>query len=154
MVTPENRVKRAINKVLNHYLESYVFKSVPFGYGPSTLDYLVCHYGLFISIEAKRAGGRPTDRQKMIIDAIERAGGVHFTVSNSNELMDLEAFLEQVKQHATSTSKPASPDDWGARRARYNELVSRLETIELWRNAARSIAASSNGDVPTPEDGV
>ena len=56
MTTPEGRIKQAINKVLASYPESYWFMPVPYGYGVSTVDYLVCHYGVFIAIEAKAPG--------------------------------------------------------------------------------------------------
>jgi hypothetical protein len=105
MPTPERRVKDAVEKILVRYPESYVFKSVPFGYGPSTLDYLVCHYGLFISIETKAPGQVPTARQNFIIGQISRAGGKHFTIDGVDKVGALSSFLEQVKQDA-STHKP------------------------------------------------
>lgn len=100
--TPEGVVKDAVNKVLKRYPETYVFMSVPYGYGKSTLDYLICHYGEFISIETKKPGKAPTPRQDDIIEEIQVARGVNFVIDGVDKCGPLAAYLEKVKLNALS----------------------------------------------------
>jgi len=146
-MTPEGKVKAAINKVLACYPESYVFMSVPFGYGPSTLDYLVCHYGRFISIEAKAPGQSLTTRQGQIAGLIMHAGGTHVTIDSADKCHLLRVLLEQVKQHATSQSQPQAQDGGGAACGTDPKpFPNRDEYIARWW-AAHSAAASPDRDV-------
>jgi penicillin-binding protein-related factor A (putative recombinase) len=61
------------------------------GYGQSTLDYIGCHNGRFFSIETKAPGKKPTDRQNMIIDQMNAAGGKTFVIDG--DLEELEEWL-------------------------------------------------------------
>jgi penicillin-binding protein-related factor A (putative recombinase) len=70
---------------------------VPYGYGQSTLDYLICMRGYFLAIEAKAPGKKPTDRQKMIMEKIRSSGGVVFVIDGDEGLAQLEEFLESHK---------------------------------------------------------
>lgn len=99
MTTPEGVVKAKVNRVLSRYKGMYRFMPVPYGYGASTLDYLICMRGLFIAIETKKPGGKPTDRQKMIIRQIQAAGGRVFVIDG--DTTELEEYLESIK-HAGS----------------------------------------------------
>jgi hypothetical protein len=154
MATPEARVKNAINKVLASYPESYVFMPVPYGYGTSTVDYLVCHYGLFIGIEAKAPGGKPTTRQRMILGQIERAGGEAFIIDSVDKCHHLRVFLEQVKQNAASTSQPQASDGGGAPHGTDPKpFPNRKEYLARWW-AAHSATASPDRDVFVEKDGV
>lgn len=102
-MTPEGKIKAKVNKVLARYPESYRFMPVPSGYGLSSLDYLVCHCGLFCAIETKAPGGKPTDRQKKIIAEIESAGGRTFVIDG--DTAELEEWLENAyrSQRASET---------------------------------------------------
>lgn len=152
--TPERKVKDAVDKVLERYPESYVFKSVPFGYGPSTLDYLMCHYELFISIETKREGEVPTARQNMIIGQITRARGKHFTIDGVDKCAPLSQYLEQVKQNAIrSDQSQASPDGRPILQRRW-ETVPRGEDAGRWSRPSYSPAAPADGDIPVTKDGL
>jgi len=103
-MTPEGRVKAAVNRVLSKYKSVYKFMSVPSGYGPSTLDYLLCVEGRFVAIETKAPGKKPTARQRHIAGEIERAGGVVFIIDSADEVHPLEAYLERTI-HAARSSK-------------------------------------------------
>ena len=103
-MTPEGKVKAAVNRVLSKYKSIYCFMPVPSGYGPSSLDYLLCVNGHFVAIETKAPGKKPTDRQKMIIGQIKRAGGVVFVIDSTDATHELETFLER-HHHAPSSSK-------------------------------------------------
>jgi hypothetical protein len=91
-VTPEGKVKRAINKALEKWKGTYVFMPVPGGYGPSSLDYLLCYHGRFIAIEAKAPGKKPSPRQRFIIKKIEEAGGITLVIDDEKKAGDLIAF--------------------------------------------------------------
>jgi hypothetical protein len=147
-------IKKQIKKVFDSYPESYVYMSVPYGYGASTLDYLVCHYSLFIGIEAKRPGEEPTDRQRKIMGDIIAAHGIACVIDSVEACHRLRVFLEQVKQNATSPSKSQAPDGGSAASGKYPKPISRREALDTWRRAAHSPATSADGDVPLAEDGV
>lgn len=53
-----------------------MYSPVPTGYGATTLDDLVCLDGVFVGVEYKRVGKKPTPRQREIMRAIEDAHGV------------------------------------------------------------------------------
>jgi hypothetical protein len=72
---------------------AYVFSPVQMGLGPATLDILAClpvskqmhaigRYhdakGIFVGIEVKVPGNKPTARQKATIEEIKKAGGIAF----------------------------------------------------------------------------
>jgi hypothetical protein len=93
-MTPEGKVKAAINKVVDVYVKSgdvYKFMPVPGGFGPSSLDYILCVQGKFVAIEAKRPGGKATARQHFIARQIKQAGGMVFFIEND---VDLSYFIE------------------------------------------------------------
>jgi hypothetical protein len=103
-LTPEGKVKAAVNRIIDKYKSVYKFMPVPSGYGPSSLDYLLCINGHFVAIETKAPGKKPTDRQKMIIGQITRAGGVVFVIDSTDATHELETFLER-HHHAPCSSK-------------------------------------------------
>lgn len=100
-MTPEGKVKAAVNRIIDKYKGVYKFMPVPSGYGPSSLDYLLCVNGNFVAIETKAPGKKPTDRQKMIIGQITRAGGVVFVIDSTDATHELEQYLER-HHHAPS----------------------------------------------------
>lgn len=96
-MTPEGKVKAAVNRLLSKYKSLYRFMPVPGGFGASSLDYLLCINGHFVALETKAPGKKPTDRQKLIIGQIRRAGGTVFVIDGENgELEQLEEFLERI----------------------------------------------------------
>lgn len=96
-MTPEGKVKAAVNKLLSKYKSLYRFMPVPGGFGASSLDYLLCINGHFVALETKAPGKKPTDRQKLVIGQIRRAGGTVFVIDGENgELEQLEALLERI----------------------------------------------------------
>jgi len=96
--TPEGKVKAKVNRLLDKYKGMYRHMPVPYGYGASTLDYLICFRGQFIAIETKAPGKKPTDRQKMIIAQIRAAGGAVFVIDG--DTTELQNHLESIK-HAS-----------------------------------------------------
>jgi len=103
-MTPEGKVKAAINKVLKEFPGLYKFMPVPGGYGPSSLDYLLCVDGRFVGIEAKAPGKEPTDRQDLMIRQIKEAGGIVFVIDEVKGFV-INRLRDYLKaHHATSPS--------------------------------------------------
>lgn len=97
-MTPESKVKAKVSRAIDAHKGIYKFMPVPSGYGPSSLDYLLCVKGVFVAIETKAPGGKPTNRQKMIAAQIERAGGVVFIIDGING--ELERFTRWLEDNA------------------------------------------------------
>lgn len=90
--TPEGKVKATVSKLLKSVDGLYYFMPVPSGYGESSLDYLGCYRGKFFAIETKKPGGKPTDRQKMVIEKMRKAGAAVFVIDG--DLTELKTWIE------------------------------------------------------------
>ena len=87
------KVKKRIRKILE---ESKTYFAMPIGtgYGNSGVpDFLVCHKGKFIGIEAKANGGQATALQLMNLQKIRDAGGTSLIV-NEHNLDELKELLD------------------------------------------------------------
>jgi hypothetical protein len=100
-MTPEGKIKAKINRLLKKYPTVYKYMPVPMGYGPSSLDYLLCVRGRFVGIEAKREGKEPTARQEECIRKIKEAEGKVFIARNDTDIYVIEAYLRS--QYASSS---------------------------------------------------
>lgn len=98
MPTPESKVKLQVKRLLDKYKARYEFWPVPSGYGASSLDCIICYRGMFAAVETKRPGGKPTNRQKMVIRQIADAGGAVFVVDGENG--ELEALKDWLDSNA------------------------------------------------------
>jgi hypothetical protein len=73
------------------------------GYGNSGVpDFLVCHKGRFIGIEAKAGKGKPTALQQVNLDKISDSGGLAYviwedTVHVVDTLLQTVANLEDLR---------------------------------------------------------
>jgi hypothetical protein len=98
VMTPEARTKQKINKLLDSYDgRIYKYMPVPGGYGKTTIDYLLCFDGLFIGIEAKAPGEKPTPRQNDVLADIRAAGGSTFVIDDDYSLEIFASFLRQIR---------------------------------------------------------
>lgn len=86
-MTPEGRVKAAIDRVLDQLKKEgvplYTHKPVQNGMGAPTLDYVGCSSGRYFAIEAKAPGKKPTVRQVDTMAKIQQAYGVVFTIEDA-----------------------------------------------------------------------
>lgn len=99
--TPEGKVKKKINKMLDNYKNDgylYYYMSVPSGYGKQTVDYLGCMLGRFFAIEAKRDGEGPTALQEKTLDEVTTAKGKTFVVNDDASLAVLDQWLAEQLQ--------------------------------------------------------
>jgi len=95
-MTPEAKVKKQIRTILDRVGAYY---SMPIGSGfgnAGTPDFLVCHKGLFIGIEAKAGRGKPTALQEHNLKRIMEAGGEALIVNEKN-VDTLEELLNGTK---------------------------------------------------------
>jgi hypothetical protein len=102
-LTPEGKVKAAVKRILDKYKARYEFWPVPSGYGASSLDCIICFHGMFAAVETKRPGGKPTNRQKMVIRQITAAGGAVFVIDGENG--ELERLIEWLEQYPKQPAK-------------------------------------------------
>lgn len=83
MLTPERKVKDRVKRVLAG-CGAYYFMPATHGYGSSGVpDLVVCLKGLFIGIECKANGGKPTVLQLKNLNDIVLAGGVAIVVDET-----------------------------------------------------------------------
>ncbi len=107
--TPEGKIKDAVRAILAEFEASphdvdgfhvghlYQHWPVPSGFGASTLDCLVGYCGMFIAIETKAPGKKPTPRQKLTCAEIKGAKCKVFVIDGAEGLLALRTFLLQLK---------------------------------------------------------
>ena len=98
-MTPEGKVKAAINKILENARRTHSaiwwFMPVQNGMGKASLDYIGWFRGRAFAIEAKTPGKRPTARQETTIAGMTVAGAKVFVIDGSvASLGMLTAWLE------------------------------------------------------------
>lgn len=83
-MTPEKRVKQAVEAVLKEEGVYYFFPATG-GYGRSGVpDIVACAHGWFLGIECKAGGGKPTALQVRELERIRMANGVAVLVNETN----------------------------------------------------------------------
>ena len=73
MSTPEGKIKDKVKAALKEF-SAYYHMPVQNGMGKPTLDFICCHKGRFLGIEAKADKGHLTTRQQMTIDEMRAPG--------------------------------------------------------------------------------
>ena len=82
--TPEKKVKTKVEAVLKSE-DVYYFFPATGGYGRSGVpDIVACVNGVFIGIECKANGGKPTALQVRELERIRAAGGYAIVVNEEN----------------------------------------------------------------------
>ena len=83
-MTPEGKVKAKVKKALAE-VGAYYAMPIGTGYGNAGVpDFLVCHKGVFVGIECKANGGKPTALQMKNLADIEAAGGRALIIDETN----------------------------------------------------------------------
>lgn len=94
--TPEAKVKAKIKTILKAH-GTYYAMPIGTGLGNSGVpDFLVCHNGKFLGIEAKAGKGKTTALQEKNLRDIDRAGGLTLVITEEN-IDVLEMMLEAMK---------------------------------------------------------
>lgn len=94
--TPEAKVKAKIKTILKAH-GAYYAMPIGTGLGNSGVpDFLVCHSGKFLGIEAKAGKGKTTALQEKNLRDIDRAGGLTLVITEEN-IDVLEMMLEAMK---------------------------------------------------------
>jgi pantoate kinase len=82
--TPEVKVKKKIRKLLDD-AGAYYAMPIGTGYGNSGVpDFLICHKGRFIAVEAKAGSNKPTALQELHLARIRAAGGIALVINETN----------------------------------------------------------------------
>ena len=88
--TPEVKVKKQIRKLLDA-AGAYYAMPIGSGYGNAGVpDFLICHNGRFIAVEAKAGTNKPTALQESHLARIKATGGIALVINetNYNELLE------------------------------------------------------------------
>jgi pantoate kinase len=82
--TPEVKVKKQIRKLLDA-AGTYYAMPIGTGYGNSGVpDFVICHKGRFIAVEAKAGSNKPTALQELHLARIRAAGGIALVINETN----------------------------------------------------------------------
>lgn len=101
--TPEKKVKAKVETVLKSE-DVYYFFPATHGYGRSgVLDIVACVAGLFLAIECKANGGKPTALQIREIERVRARGGVAVVVDETNWEM-VRDLVRNMKRRARELS--------------------------------------------------
>jgi hypothetical protein len=96
-MTPEAKVKAKVKKTL---LEIGAYYAMPIGsgYGNAGVpDFLVCYKGIFVGIECKANGNKPTALQLKNLADIESAGGTALIIDDKN-VAELRTLMENIHE--------------------------------------------------------
>lgn len=111
--TPEGKVKESVKRVLR-ILQAYWHMPVQNGMGSPSLDFHVCvpvtvtpamvgkTIGLYVAIETKAPGKKPTPRQQLTIGEVEAAHGKVF-VTDTDVSGEMTQWLVDLTASPTST---------------------------------------------------
>jgi hypothetical protein len=107
-MTPEGKVKAKVKALLNEVGGWHVMV-VPQGMGRRGIpDFIICHRGHFIAVEAKAAGNKPTTLQQRELDALGAAGASVMVVDSDETINELRELLCHCGCNSRSTTKPVS----------------------------------------------
>ncbi len=99
-MTPEGKVKALVKDALREN-NIWFNMPVPAGYGEPMLDFICCvpyrDIGIFLAIETKAPGKKPTQRQEIMINKMQAAGAKVFVIDGPEGVAQLKQWLQQIK---------------------------------------------------------
>jgi hypothetical protein len=104
-MTPESKVKNEVKKQLKA-LNAYQFWPVQTGMGATTVDCLACLAGLFIAIETKAPGKKPTALQSLTLGKIVAAGGIAIVIDSVDMAKSLPEIIDAISSDFGGQSSP------------------------------------------------
>lgn len=94
--TPEGKFQEEVIKYLKSLPNCWYCKVWGGGYQRSGIpDILACINGLFIALELKREGGKPTPLQVYNIDKIKQSGGIGYILQPS-QFEEFKKVVEKI----------------------------------------------------------
>jgi hypothetical protein len=106
-MTPEAKVKK-IGRAIMTKMGMYHFPAFSGGYGRSGVpDDIGCYQGVFVAVEYKANGGKPTALQLKNMDDIRKCGGIALlideeSVHNLEELINAEIQSRRAREVAST----------------------------------------------------
>ena len=94
MATPEGKVKDKVRTLLKQH-GAYYYQPVTNGMGAPSLDFIICHRGLFAMVETKAPGKKPTPLQDVTIETVRRHGGLVFVIAGEVGMDSLAEWLQR-----------------------------------------------------------
>jgi hypothetical protein len=101
-MTPEGRIKKAVDLVLEEREKAFLsapiiwwYKPVQQGFGKRALDYVGCIRGRFFAIETKAPGEELTRLQKLTAFSMCMAGGAVWIISEIETVKIFQRWLER-----------------------------------------------------------
>ena len=95
-MTPEKKVKTKVKNILDD-MGAYYCMPATGGYGANGVpDIIACYKGLFVGIECKANGGKPTALQIKHLSLIKQAKGFSIIIDESNVNM-LKSLLNHLE---------------------------------------------------------
>jgi len=88
----ESALQRAVQRLVKER-GGYALKIHGSEFQPASVDLLICYRGLFLGLETKVPGKKPTPLQTHILDLINKAGGVAFWADN---IFDVKKQLDEI----------------------------------------------------------
>lgn len=108
-MTPEGKVKKKLRTYLDS-LKPDVWYSMPVPSGFSdkgTPDFLINFYGLFLAVETKANGKKPTPLQARALGLIQAAHGISMVIDDKN-IEDSIQCLQLLANKLKTTERSAS----------------------------------------------
>lgn len=108
-VTPEGKVKKQLRKYLDECKPDVWYSMpVPTGFSDKgTPDFLINFYGVFVAVETKANGNKPTPLQDRCLRLIQAAHGVSMVIDDKNiedSIICLQQFARALQMDPTEKS--------------------------------------------------
>jgi hypothetical protein len=98
-MTPEAKVKK-VGRAIMTKMGMYHFPAFSGGYGRSGVpDDIGCYQGVFVAVEYKANGGKPTALQLKNMDDIRKSGGIALLIDEEN-VHQLEELINYEVQNS------------------------------------------------------
>lgn len=66
---------------------------------PGVSDLTICYKGLYLSIEVKKSGGKPTEQQMIHLRNVSKAGGIAQVIDNIDDYRTLLARIDDYAEN-------------------------------------------------------
>ena len=107
-MTPEGKVKKQLRDYLDTLApDVWYFMPVPTGFSDKgTPDFLINFFGVFVAVETKAKGNKPTPLQDRTLRIIQAAHGIAMVINDKNIEDSIECLkLLAAQIHTAGTAK-------------------------------------------------